>query len=232
MRIHIIRHGEPNYEKDCLTSLGKRQAQAITSLPWIVATERIVSSPLGRARETAEPIAYAIGKKTEILPWLREMDDVVVWDERRPDLAVWNLSCEQLQRVEDGEWIHNKLFVDTKLQNRWNELCVGVDELFAEYSIRRHEKGWIYEGVIEDDIELVISCHLGIGLTLLAYLLGISPITLWRTVYLAPSSVTTLLVERQGDYHVNLRLLQLGDVSHLVHNGISVGTIGLQYNIK
>ncbi|MBO5987521.1 MAG: histidine phosphatase family protein, partial [Lachnospiraceae bacterium] len=29
MRIIIVRHGEPNYEKDCLTSLGIRQAKAV-----------------------------------------------------------------------------------------------------------------------------------------------------------------------------------------------------------
>ena len=85
MKLHIIRHGEPDYARDCLTPLGQTQAMAILDLPWINGVKRIYSSPLGRAVDTAEAVARGVRLPARVLPWLREMDEVVVWDERRPD---------------------------------------------------------------------------------------------------------------------------------------------------
>ena len=193
---------------------------------------RILSSPLNRAKETAEPFAHIVGKSIEILSWLKEMDDVVVWDERRPDLAVWNLSSRRLHGVEDVAGIRDNLFVDTKLQTRWEQLCAGTNQLLEEYGIAKQEKGWVQRVSGRQEDEVVIFCHLGIGLTLLAYLLDISPISLWRSAYLSPTSVTTLLIENQGKDDINFRVLRLGDVSHLIKSDIPIGTTGLQYNIK
>ena len=79
--IYLLRHGETEWNverrmqgrKDsALTSLGERQAQAMAGLladlilrdgpqPW-----RLVSSPLGRARQTADAIAARLGLGVEI----------------------------------------------------------------------------------------------------------------------------------------------------------------------
>ena len=55
MRIIFVRHGHPNYEKDCLTDLGVLHAKAVAQRlkndneP----IEKIFSSTCGRALETA-----------------------------------------------------------------------------------------------------------------------------------------------------------------------------------
>ena len=49
MRIIFVRHGEPNYEKDCLTPLGKLQAEAAAERLRDEGIDTVFSSPFGRA---------------------------------------------------------------------------------------------------------------------------------------------------------------------------------------
>ena len=53
MRLIMVRHGEPNYELDCLTPEGRRQAAAAAERLSSEGITEIFSSPQGRARETA-----------------------------------------------------------------------------------------------------------------------------------------------------------------------------------
>ena len=52
MRIIFVRHGEPDYRNDCLTDLGRLQAQAAAERLREEGIEEIWSSPLGRAAES------------------------------------------------------------------------------------------------------------------------------------------------------------------------------------
>jgi len=47
MRIVFVRHGHPNYEKDCLTELGHRQAAAAAERLRHEGVEKIYSSTCG-----------------------------------------------------------------------------------------------------------------------------------------------------------------------------------------
>ena len=53
MRIVFVRHGEPDYARDCLTENGREQAMAAAKRLRGEGIEAIYSSPLGRAAETA-----------------------------------------------------------------------------------------------------------------------------------------------------------------------------------
>ena len=68
MRIVLIRHGEPDYEKDCLTETGHKQAKIAAQRLLKEGIEEIYASPLGRARQTAQYFSEASGiKKIQIL---------------------------------------------------------------------------------------------------------------------------------------------------------------------
>ena len=74
MRIILIRHGEPNYEKDCLTELGHRQAEAAAQRLLEEGIEEIYSSPHGRALQTAEAFSKASGiEKIHVVEFIREI---------------------------------------------------------------------------------------------------------------------------------------------------------------
>ena len=52
MKIIIIRHGDPDYEHDSLTSVGENEAQALAEFLKNMKVDAIFCSPLGRARRT------------------------------------------------------------------------------------------------------------------------------------------------------------------------------------
>ena len=75
MLLYIIRHGDPNYEKDCLTERGKLQAEAVGKRMFNAKIDRIFSSPMGRAKETAEPACRLLGLEKTIEDWTHEIED-------------------------------------------------------------------------------------------------------------------------------------------------------------
>ena len=62
MNLYIVRHGNPNYDLDCLTPLGHEQAEAAAEALEAIGIDEIYSSPMGRARETAKHLADRILK--------------------------------------------------------------------------------------------------------------------------------------------------------------------------
>ena len=61
MLLYIIRHGDPIYPTDSLTDRGKIQAEAVGKRMFDAKIDRIFSSPMGRAMQTAEPACRLLG---------------------------------------------------------------------------------------------------------------------------------------------------------------------------
>ncbi|MDB5444311.1 MAG: histidine phosphatase family protein, partial [Phenylobacterium sp.] len=82
-RLYLIRHGKPaatwgDADQDPgLDETGQAQARAVRdwllALPQDERPKRVVSSPLRRCRETAEPTAEALGVAVEIDPIVGEI---------------------------------------------------------------------------------------------------------------------------------------------------------------
>jgi broad specificity phosphatase PhoE len=87
MRAFLLRHAEsasnaavdkvslPEEEGDRLSPLGRRQAEAAARRIADLGIARIVCSPMGRARETAAPIAELTGLEPEIWDWTHELHE-------------------------------------------------------------------------------------------------------------------------------------------------------------
>ena len=73
MRIIFVRHGHPNYEKDCLTALGNKHAEAAAERLREEGIEQIFSSTCGRAYETAEYTAKMLGLPIIKCDFMREI---------------------------------------------------------------------------------------------------------------------------------------------------------------
>ena len=53
MRLMIVRHGDPDYEKDSLTEKGWREAGLLAHKLSVLDVKAFYVSPLGRAKATA-----------------------------------------------------------------------------------------------------------------------------------------------------------------------------------
>lgn len=229
MLLYLVRHGDPDYAGDCLTELGRQQACALAETEWPRTPERIFVSPLGRARETARPLAERLRLPTENAVWLREMDDITVEDPRRMDLAVWNLDARRLRSAEE-EWKSGNLLETAGFPRRWQELREGLHGCLEQYGVRWTPQGYTATDSA-DDTALMFCCHLGVGLCLAALLLELPPTVLWRCVFLSPASVTTFLLERQNS-GAAFRALEIGGTGHLAKAGVASNLRGLQYNYR
>ncbi|MET3667437.1 histidine phosphatase family protein [Caulobacter sp. 1776] len=105
-RVHVIRHGRPaatwggEDEDPGLDGLGLAQAMTVAreilALPQEQRPTRVVSSPLRRCRETAEPLADALGVTIEIDPRVGEIPTPAALSaEQRP---------EWLRQAFGGRW--------------------------------------------------------------------------------------------------------------------------------
>ena len=72
MLLYVIRHGDPIYNPDSLTPKGKRQAEAVARRLSVHGLDRIFSSPLGRAQDTARPTSELLGIPIETEDWTSE----------------------------------------------------------------------------------------------------------------------------------------------------------------
>lgn len=142
MKLYFIRHGqsEANVQKIIsnrgythgLTDLGFQQAQALTERFKDIKIERIFTSPLMRAVQTAEVLATSQGLEYTITDALREFDcgvyegksDADSWAQLNGVWVEWMEHGNFDQRLEGGECFHD-------IQARVTSL---VDAVVAEYS--------------------------------------------------------------------------------------------------
>ena len=73
MRLIMVRHGEPDYEKDCLTETGRQQAKAAAERLMREGISAVYSSPMGRAMETATFTAKRLNLPVQVLPYMHEI---------------------------------------------------------------------------------------------------------------------------------------------------------------
>jgi len=97
MIFHCVRHGESTYnaegrlqgqsDRPVLSERGRRQSAAAAEALAAFPVETIYSSPLSRARQTAEIIAGRLGLEIRSDPRLKEIDVGVFEDRLRSELA-------------------------------------------------------------------------------------------------------------------------------------------------
>ena len=75
MILYIIRHADPDYAHNTITPLGKEEALALGQFMSRVKLDRIYTSPLGRAIDTARPTMLALGMENTVLDWTAESMD-------------------------------------------------------------------------------------------------------------------------------------------------------------
>jgi probable phosphoglycerate mutase len=183
MDLVLVRHAEPvrtpagtvNGPADPgLTELGFEQARLLADWLACEPVDVVLSSPMRRARETAEPVAAAFGLEVEIVDGLVEYD--AASDEYIP--------IDELQAAGDPRWL-------AMVEGRWEELgaepahvfkarvAAAVEDIVARYPGRR----------------VVAVCHGGVVNCALASILAID-----RYLWFSPeyTSISRVVASRSG----------------------------------
>ncbi|MDL2232719.1 histidine phosphatase family protein [Ruminococcaceae bacterium OttesenSCG-928-L11] len=237
MRLHIIRHGDPDYANDSLTPLGHREAAALAERMAAFPLEAIYSSPMGRARQTGAYTADKQGLPVTVLPWAEEVrlpGGVPDTDMIPNPVAIWNLPAHMLRECEshpDG-WMNAPSMHPPKTEEKFAEIRSGWEAFLGLYGIA-YRDGLAFAERELPRHDIALFCHHGLCLSLLSLLMGIPATVLWRSAWVAPTSVTTLLFEEMDRAQINFRLLCMGDTTHLYAASLSdSNSSGLLYNSK
>jgi probable phosphoglycerate mutase len=184
MEIVLVRHGEPDWEPGGLavddpelTDFGREQAERAARALSAEAFDVLYASPLRRARETAQPIARALGLEPVVVSWLRELG--------LPPMA--GMTAEEVQRF----------FAETRardLEKWWDgppggesfrhfheRVAAGIEGLLlGQHRMQIHEdSGHRIWRIPEEDRKLLIVAHEGTNALIVSHLLGIAP-TPWE----------------------------------------------------
>jgi broad specificity phosphatase PhoE len=235
MRLHIIRHAEPDYANNTITPPGHLEAQALSKKLKQLKLDRIYSSPMGRALHTMQYTADVTGLQAEVQDWMMELGKKWYYlDAEGKRHVAWNVSAGHIRSGETlpnhEDWHKREPFDRPELLIHHAELKEQSDQFMLSQGYKR--EGGQYKILRPNQENIAIFCHHGFGLAWLAHLLEL-PITLvWAGFWLPPSSVTTVLMDEVAEGWAVPRCLGLGDVSHIYESGLPVSHMGLQNNIQ
>lgn len=232
MKLIFIRHGEPNYEKDCLTDKGRLEAEALAKrvAGWDVTA--VYCSPLGRARETASYSLKALNAKAVTFEWLKEFCVPVTDPDFGEKCVPWDFLpsfwTSEPKFYDKEHWFEAPVLQDIKsgIRTYYEEVCHNLDKLLNEYGYVRTNGYYRVDRHPKKEEVLVFFCHLGVSYVCLSHLLGISPSVLWQGFFSAPTSVTILGSEERTKGEAGFRCQVLGDTRHLADAGIEISTAG------
>lgn len=220
MRIIIVRHGEPNYEKDCLTPLGIRQAKAVAKRLADEGIEEIYSSPMGRARETAQETADLLGfGEVKIVDFMHELAWGTVGGPLYGDGHPWMISDEMVNEGWDlnrTDWKTHPGFINNRIVKEIEHVEEQTDFWLSTLGYQR--EGLYYRNVHEDDKQHAIAlfCHGGSSTAMLARMLNLTFPYLCATLHLGHTGIATIrFTRRPGELCIPTMDL-MGDERHKI----------------
>lgn len=176
MRIVLIRHGDPNYEKDCLTELGHKQVKVAAQRLLKEGIEEIYSSPLGRARQTAQAFSDASGiKEIKILDFIQEIrfgcEGELYNNKWNPWLGVGALVREG-KDVQSEDWRDYPVFKDNFATIDADKIAVEADKWLEELGYTREGKYYRNNRKDEKEKTIAVFCHGGSSAAFMARVLN------------------------------------------------------------
>lgn len=227
MKIMIIRHCDPDYSIDSLTEKGWREAELLSQRLIKENIDDFYCSPLGRAKDTVSLTLKKLGKDAETLDWLHEFRGNIVSPFTGKTRISWDLApsilCADDRYYDVKRWSEPELIAGGNSPTIFKETTDGVDALLERYGW--HRDGMAYRG--GEDATIALVCHFAIGVTVMSYLLNISPVVAQNNFFLAPSSVTTLVTQTDASGVSHFRAIGVGDISHLYIKGEPMSESGL-----
>lgn len=215
MRFLFIRHGEPDYEKDCLTATGTLQAKAVAKRLSSEGISEIYSSPLRRAKETASYTAKSLGLKITTLDFMKE----VLWGgENIPNKGhIWSLSDKMINEEDFDfyrqDWKEHPYFKNNIVMSYYEKIVGGIDDFLFE-------QGYCHDGqrffcTKENNKTIALFSHGGSGGGAISHILALPfPLVLCVFPYAYTSVIAIDFPSNKGEYvhpHVDL----FNDVAHI-----------------
>ena len=229
MRIYIIRHADPDYANNTITPQGHIEAEALALRMERIGLDRIYTSPLGRALDTAAYTARRLGLEPVVEDWTAELGWLMKTPMPGASSMSWDYSGEAFRsgagHPTPDNWHTLPPVHEDALGEPWKVLEANSDAFLARHGFER--EGRMYRCVRPSREKIAVFCHGGFGLTWLAHLLEIPVSTMWSGFWLPPTSVSMVLMEQRSAEWANPRCIGLGDTAHLYAAGLPIQPRGV-----
>lgn len=227
MLLYIVRHGQPDYQTDSLTDLGKLQAEAVAKRLQRSGINKIYTSPMGRAIQTAEPTCRLLGLDYQIEEWAHELrgEEHTLY----PDGISKSITTLQSTLLrENGEMdipftnmFECKALAQSKVEGEFNRIkeC-GQDFL---YRLGYKEENGIYKILRPNEDRVALFCHAIFARVWLSELLHIPLHIMWSSFYAHfHTGVTILDFKNYQNGITSPKCFCYTDTSHLYAEGLEV----------
>ena len=161
MLLYIIRHADPDYAHNTITEFGWEEARALAAYLKDKKIDKIYTSPLGRAIDTATPTCEAKGMDYTILPWTAESMDYMAPNNRPGNMSY---RCSFTGGIEDYTDFSNVSRGDTV-----TNMIKSSDEFLASLGYVR--EGFMYRVTEPNHNIIAVFCHGGFGSAWISHLL-------------------------------------------------------------
>lgn len=226
MLLYIVRHGDPNYKDDCLTERGILQAEAVGKRIAASGIDKIYSSPMGRARQTAEPSARLLGLDINIEAWAHEIQDGRLTpfpDGKRKSVSlVQNTYYRQNGNINlDFDHAYEcDGFSTSGMEEAYKVISNGAKEFLERLGYL--EEDGVYRIVKPNEDKVALFCHTAMGRTLLSYLLHIPIHLMWSGFQMTHTGVTVIEFANNENGVTAPKCLCFSDMSHLFSEGLDM----------
>ncbi len=219
MLLYIVRHGDPIYETDSLTERGILQAEAVGKRIAASGINQIYSSPMRRARMTAEPACRLLGLECKIEEWAHEIDK-----ERLTPFPDGKLKT--LNHVQNT-YFREKGNINLPYERAYECQAINQTEMkkavayiekngneFLERLGYREEDG-IYRILRKNEDKVALFCHTNLARAWLSVLLHIPLHIMWSSFSYTHTGVTVLEFRNNENGVTAPQCLCFSDMSHL-----------------
>lgn len=236
MRILIVRHGDPDYSNDSLTERGHAEAELLAKKLVNEPIHAIWCSTMGRAVQTCEPTAKALGLQPIYRDWLREVRYPIAFPGMdKPRWFCWppKIWTEYTDLTDGGSaWKENPILVESGMIDYLENVFHQLDGVISGYGYVRHGR---YYDLLPNrkDTVLAFFCHQGLGTALISHITGLPLPLLWNVSMTPTTSVSTIIMDHYDpEEPVAIpRILSMGDTGHLYAGGMNVNWRGLHHEI-
>jgi len=223
MLLYIIRHGDPDYSTDTLTPRGLLQAEAVGKRMLKSGIDRIFSSPMGRAKMTAEPSCRLLGLKCEIEDWTKEISDSIMTN--YPDGIKKSITALQntVFRSDGGLGLdYSDAFESHGIAESGMREAIPTIEKNGHRFLEKlgyKAEGENFRILYPNEDKVALFCHAGFARAWISTLMRIPIHLMWAGFGYTHTGVTVLEFKNNEDGITAPHCLCYSDMSHLYADG-------------
>lgn len=231
MLFFYVRHGDPTYNPDALTPLGRRQAEAVGRRLSAFGVDKIYASTSTRAIQTAQPAAEMMKKEITQLDFANESH---AWNElsviREDGLRTWAMSyapyrklflSDEIRRL-GREWYRHPALAEFPMEQGMRRIQRETDAFFESLGYRHTPGLNAFQAVHHHEERVALFAHQGFGLAFLSCVLDIPYPEMCIHFDMGHSGLTVIEFRKETEDSdlVIPRVLTLGNDGHLWRDGM------------